>query len=103
GKSSKDLKAFTAGFLETSKTLGSVPHLVSAAIAVSLIEPGTEKSKTEAESILFLIADEKYTATRSLENVVVAQKTLKSLRSSRVQEFKTKAAGWFPNAAIFQS
>ncbi|KAF9913252.1 N-alpha-acetyltransferase 16, NatA auxiliary subunit [Linnemannia zychae] len=103
GKSIKDLKAFTAGFLETSKSLGSVPHLVSAAIAVSLIEPGTDKSKADAEAILFLIAEDKYVATRSLENVLVAKKTLKSLRSSRVQEFKTKAAEWFPKATIFQS
>ncbi|KAF9151527.1 N-alpha-acetyltransferase 16, NatA auxiliary subunit [Linnemannia schmuckeri] len=99
----KDLKAFTAGFLENSKTLGSVPHLISAAIAVSLIEPGTEKSKAEAEAIIFLITNEKYSDTRSLENVLVAQKTLKSLRSSRVQEFRTKAATWFPKATVFQS
>ncbi|KAF8927828.1 N-alpha-acetyltransferase 16, NatA auxiliary subunit [Haplosporangium gracile] len=99
----KDLKAFTAGFLENSKTLVSVPHLISAAIAVSLIEPGTEKSKAEAEAVIFLIADEKYSNTRSLENVLVAQKTLKSLRSSRVQEFRTKAAVWFPKATVFQS
>ncbi|KAF9121492.1 N-alpha-acetyltransferase 16, NatA auxiliary subunit [Mortierella sp. 14UC] len=101
GKSIKDLKAFTAGFLETSKSLGSVPHLISSAIAVSLIEPGTEKSKSDAEAILFLIAEDKYVATRSLENVLVAQKTLKSLRSSRVQEFRTKAAEWFPKATVF--
>ncbi|KAF9088025.1 N-alpha-acetyltransferase 16, NatA auxiliary subunit [Mortierella sp. GBA35] len=101
----KDLQAFTTGFLEKSKTLGSVPHLVSAAIAASLIEPGTDKSKAQAEEILFQMAtdDEKYKGTRSLENVVVAQKTLKSLRSSRVQEFRAKAAEWFPKATIFQS
>ncbi|KAF9138665.1 N-alpha-acetyltransferase 16, NatA auxiliary subunit [Mortierella sp. GBA39] len=99
----KDLKAFTAGFLETSKTLGSVPHLISGAIAVSLIEPGTEKSKAEAEAIIFLIANDNYIGTRSLENVLVAQKTLKSLKSSRVQEFRTKAASWFPKATVFQS
>jgi peptide alpha-N-acetyltransferase len=103
GMASKDLKAFTSGFLETSKTLGSVPHLISAAIAVSLIEPGTEKSKAEAEALIFSIAEEKYTGTRSLENVLVAQKTLKSLRSSRLQEFKSKAALWFPKATVFQS
>ncbi|KAG0318074.1 hypothetical protein BGZ97_004361, partial [Linnemannia gamsii] len=61
------------------------------------------KSKAEAEALIFSIAEEKYTGTRSLENVLVAQKTLKSLRSSRLQEFKSKAALWFPKATVFQS
>ncbi|KAF9930828.1 N-alpha-acetyltransferase 16, NatA auxiliary subunit [Linnemannia zychae] len=99
----KDLKAFTAKFLEGAKSLGSVPHLISAAIAISLIEAGADKAKSDAEAIIFLMGDDKYTATRSLENVFLAQKTLKTLKSSRLQEFKTKAVEWFPQATVFQS
>ncbi|KAF8926049.1 NMDA receptor-regulated protein 1-domain-containing protein [Dissophora ornata] len=98
----KDLSGFTAAFLEKNKEEGSVPHLVSAAIAVSLIDPVNNKAK--AEDILFLMADsDKYESTRSLENCLLAKKMLKSLRSSRLQEFTAKAAKWFPKATALQS
>ncbi|KAG0310653.1 N-alpha-acetyltransferase 16, NatA auxiliary subunit [Dissophora globulifera] len=106
-----DLAGFTAAFLNKQnkgavngkEEEGSVPRLISAAIAVSLIDPA--KNKAKAEEILFLMAqdDSKYAKTRSLENCLLARKTLKSLRSDRVQEFTAKAAVWFPKATAFQS
>ncbi|KAG0201400.1 N-alpha-acetyltransferase 16, NatA auxiliary subunit [Mortierella sp. GBA30] len=96
-----DLLSFTTAFLEKNKDLGSVPHLISAAIAVSLIHPG---DKSKAEEIVFMIADgDKYKKTRSLENCLLAQKTLKTMRSSRLQELKAKAAEWYPKATAFQT
>ncbi|KAI8598904.1 NMDA receptor-regulated protein 1-domain-containing protein [Dissophora ornata] len=100
----KDLSAFTAAFLERSKDQGSVPDLISAAIAVSLVDPANNKAK--AEDMLFLTVDDrgnKYVRTRSLDNCLLARKTLKSLRSSRVQEFTAKAAEWYPRANALQS
>ncbi|KAG9324170.1 hypothetical protein KVV02_007399 [Mortierella alpina] len=98
---SSDLPSFTASFLNKNKDLGSVPHLISAAIAVSLVHPG---EKAKAEEILFLMADDaKYKKTRSLENCILGLKTLKTMRSSRLPEFKAKAAEWFPKATVFQS
>lgn len=97
----KDLSTFTAAFLEKNKDQSSVPHLISAAIAISLIDPAN--NKTKAEDVLFLIVDDKYVKTRSLENCLLARKTLKSLRSSRVQEFTTKAAEWYPRANALRS
>ncbi|KAG0253742.1 N-alpha-acetyltransferase 16, NatA auxiliary subunit [Mortierella polycephala] len=96
----KDLSGFNAQFLAKNKDLGSVPHLISAAIAVSLIHPN---DKTKAEEILFAMGEDKYVSTRSLENCLLSMKTLKSLRSNRLQEFKTKAAKWYPKATAFQS
>ncbi|KAI7830391.1 NMDA receptor-regulated protein 1-domain-containing protein [Gamsiella multidivaricata] len=99
----KDLSAFTSTFLETTaKKLSSVPHLISAAIAVSLIEPGNS-GKTKAEEILFLMAADTYVRTRSLENCLLARKTLKNLKSSRVQEFTAKAREWYSKATVLQS
>ena len=98
---SSDLQSFTTVFLNKTKDLGSVPHLISAAIAVSLIHPA---EKAKAEEILFLMVDDaKYKKTRSLENCILTLKTLKTMRSSRLQEFKAKAAEWFPKATVFQS
>jgi hypothetical protein len=95
----QDLRAFSSSFLKKSEEQGSVPHLISAAIASSLIEP----KKDQAESILFLMVEDKYTSTRTLESTLVAQKTLRSMRSSRVTEFRSKAAEWFPRATVFQT
>ncbi|GJJ69727.1 N-alpha-acetyltransferase 15/16, NatA auxiliary subunit [Entomortierella parvispora] len=95
----QDLAAVGNSFLKKSEEQGSVPHLISAAIASSLIEPKNDK----AEAILFLMADDKYKSTRSLESALVAQKTLRSMRSGRVSEFRAKAAEWFPKATVFQS
>ncbi|KAF9116161.1 N-alpha-acetyltransferase 16, NatA auxiliary subunit [Mortierella sp. AM989] len=94
-----DLASFTASFLEKNKDLGSVPHLISAAIAVYRAEPN-EKSK--AEEILFSMAADKYEKTRSYENCIFAKKTLKSFKSSRVAEFSAKAAEWYPRSAEFK-
>lgn len=96
----QDLEVFTSAFVEKNKDLGSIPHTVSAAIAIALLHP-SEKSK--AEALLFLSEGEQYQKTRSLENVVLIQKTLKSLRSSRLQEWKDKAKVWFPKATAFQT
>ena len=96
----QDLPTFCSGFLKKAEEQSSVPHLLSAAIASSLIEA----KKDKAESILFLMTDDnKYQKTRSLESVLVAQKTLRSMRSSRVQEFRAKAAEWYPKASVFQA
>jgi peptide alpha-N-acetyltransferase len=100
GQEQGDLEAFSAAFVTKNKDLGSVPHMVSAAIATSLIHP-TDKSK--AEALLFSVEQEQYQKTRSLENVVLVQKTLKSLRSSRLQEWKDKAKRWYPRASLFWS
>ncbi|KAF9157176.1 N-alpha-acetyltransferase 16, NatA auxiliary subunit [Mortierella sp. AD010] len=94
-----DLASFTASFIEKNKDLGSVPHLISAAIAVYLINPD-EKSK--AEDIMFSMASDKYVKTRSYENCIFARKTLKSWRSSRVKEFSAKAAEWYPKSPEFK-
>ncbi|KAF9585553.1 N-alpha-acetyltransferase 15, NatA auxiliary subunit [Lunasporangiospora selenospora] len=104
-RTKEGLEAFTTEFLNKNKDLGSVPHLISAAISISLIgQPSAEKSKAKAEGILFLVEDQgKYGASCSLENCLLIQKTLKSLRSSRQAEFKQKAAVWFPKATAFQS
>jgi peptide alpha-N-acetyltransferase len=105
GRDIKALSGFTGAFLETSKGQGSVPGLIAAAIAVSLIEPGAS-GKTKAEEILFLMAgadENKYKRTRSLENCLLAKKTLKNVKSSRVKEFSTKAQEWFPTAKALQS
>jgi peptide alpha-N-acetyltransferase len=97
----KSLSAFTAAFLKKNKDSGSVPHLISAAIAVSLIDTN---DKAKAEEIVFRIADgDKFARTRTLENCLLARKTLKTFKSSRVQEFTTKAAGWFPHATALRS
>ncbi|KAG0242048.1 N-alpha-acetyltransferase 16, NatA auxiliary subunit-like protein [Mortierella sp. GBAus27b] len=96
----KSLSAFTAAFLKKNKDSGSVPHLISAAIAVSLIDTN---NKAKAEEIVFRIADgDNFARTRTLENCLLARKTLKTFKSSRVQEFTTKAAGWFPHATALR-
>jgi protein-disulfide isomerase-like protein with CxxC motif len=98
----KDLSAFSAAFLEKNKDSDSVPHLISAAIAVSLID--NNNNKTKAEEIIFRMADgDKYARTRSLDNCLLARKALRSFKSSRVQEFTTKAAEWYPHAAALRS
>ncbi|KAI1315077.1 N-alpha-acetyltransferase 16, NatA auxiliary subunit [Mortierella claussenii] len=89
------LTAFNDAFLDKNKELGSVPHLISAAMAASLIDPSV---KSKAEAILFSMEEEKYNKTRSLENCITAKKTLKTLRSSRLPEFLTKTTVWFPKA-----
>ena len=98
------MAAFVGAFLKQQKdnTVGSVPHLISAAIAASLVD-SSMAGKEKAEEILFLIAkeDAKFAKSRSIENVQVAIKTLKSLKSTRVQEMKTQAAAWFSRATAF--
>ncbi|KAG0031532.1 N-alpha-acetyltransferase 15, NatA auxiliary subunit [Podila clonocystis] len=101
----QDLPSFTGAFLKQQKdsAVGSVPHLISAAIAVSLVD-SSKAGKEKAEEILFLMAkeDAKFAKSRSVENMQVAIKTLKSLKSARVQELKAHAAEWFPRATAFQ-
>ncbi|KAG0331568.1 N-alpha-acetyltransferase 16, NatA auxiliary subunit [Podila humilis] len=101
----QDLVAFTNTFLKQQQELkeGSVPHLVSSAIAFSLVEP-SKAGKDKAEEILFKMVSEegKYAKSRSINNVQEAIQTLKSLKSSRVQELKTTAAAWYPRATVFQ-
>ncbi|KAG0207111.1 N-alpha-acetyltransferase 16, NatA auxiliary subunit [Mortierella sp. GBA30] len=96
----QDLDCFARSFVVKNKESGSVPHMISAAIATSLIHPS---DKTKAEALLFLVQEDRYQKTRSLENVVLIQKTLRSLRSSRLQEWKDMAKAWYPRAASFQS
>ncbi|KAF9941414.1 N-alpha-acetyltransferase 15, NatA auxiliary subunit [Modicella reniformis] len=96
----QDLEEFTSAFVKANKKVGSVPHIISAAIAIALIRP-SEKSK--AETLLFSIEEERYQKTRSLENVVLVQKSLKSLRSNRLQEWKDRARVWYPRATAFQN
>lgn len=101
----QDLATFTGAFLKQQKdsAVGSVPHLISAAIAASLMD-SSKAGKETAEEILFLMAKEeaKFGKSRSVENVQVAIKTLKSLKSARTQELKAQAAAWFPRATAFQ-
>lgn len=101
----QDLAAFTGAFLKQQKdsAIGSVPHLISAAIAASLVS-SSEAGKEKAEDILFLMAQEdvKFAKSRSVENVQVAIKTLKSMKSARVQELKAQATAWFPRATVFK-
>ncbi|KAF9357803.1 N-alpha-acetyltransferase 16, NatA auxiliary subunit [Mortierella sp. NVP85] len=96
----QDLKAFAKAFVKKNKGLGSVPHTVSAAITMALLAP-SEKSK--AEDLLFTIEGAQYQKTRSLENVLLVQKTLKSLKSSRLQAWNDKASAWFPRATAFKA
>ncbi|KAF9922180.1 N-alpha-acetyltransferase 16, NatA auxiliary subunit [Linnemannia zychae] len=92
---------FNAEFMKKNKDLGSVPHVISAAVSAYLIDPS--KNLTKAEELLFSIEDgNKYGQTRTLENVLLVQKTLKVLRSKRQEEWKSKAKVWFPTAASFQ-
>ncbi|KAF8940408.1 N-alpha-acetyltransferase 16, NatA auxiliary subunit [Haplosporangium gracile] len=101
GSHGQDLNAFNAGFIEKTKDQGSVAHVISAAISVYLIDPS--KNLTKAEELLFSVEDEtKFERTRTLENVLLVQKTLKGFKSSRQQEWKAKAKIWFPNAAAFK-
>lgn len=97
----KDLKAFAAEFekknVETA-TAGSVDHVIAAAMVSSL----TEKEITKAEKLLFLVDQDRFAGSRTLENTVLVLKTLRSMRSSRAQEFKAKAHGWFPLATVFR-
>lgn len=101
----QDLAAFAGAFSKQQKdnAVGSVPHLISAAITASLLD-SSKAGKEKAEEILFLMVkeDAKFAKSRSVENVQVAIKTLKSLKSTRVQEMKTQAAAWFSRATAFQ-
>lgn len=94
-----DLDGFNAAFISRNTVAGSVPHVISAAIAASLICPA---DMTKAEALLFTVQEDRYQQTRSLENVVLILKTLRSMRSSRLQEWKDKAKTWYPRAAPFQ-
>ncbi|KAF9353908.1 N-alpha-acetyltransferase 15, NatA auxiliary subunit [Mortierella sp. NVP85] len=100
-KNGKDLASFTAAFLNENKDSGSVPHLISAAMAVSLIDT-SNKGKSKAEEIIFRITDAKFAGTRSLENCLLARKTLKAFKSGRVLEFTKKAAEWYPLATALR-
>ncbi|KAF9961979.1 N-alpha-acetyltransferase 16, NatA auxiliary subunit [Mortierella alpina] len=95
-----NLEGFNSAFIARNKDAGSVPHVISAAIAALLIGPA---DKTKAEALLFTVQEDKYQQTRSLENVVLILKTLRSMRSSRLQEWKDKAKTWYPRAAPFQA
>ncbi|KAF9284862.1 N-alpha-acetyltransferase 16, NatA auxiliary subunit [Mortierella alpina] len=95
-----DLEGFNAAFISRNTDAGSVPHVISAAIAASLICPA---DMTKAEALLFTVQEGRYQQTRSLENVVLILKTLRSMRSSRLQEWKDKAKTWYPRAAPFQA
>ncbi|KAI1320538.1 N-alpha-acetyltransferase 16, NatA auxiliary subunit [Mortierella claussenii] len=104
-----DLVSFITAFRDTLKdpkqNQGSVAHVISAAMAASLVYPDNE-GKTKAEELLFSIADDEAfqkTRIQSLENVILVQRTLKSLRSLRVQEWKIKAQSWYPRATVFRS
>ncbi|KAH7036515.1 NMDA receptor-regulated protein 1-domain-containing protein [Linnemannia elongata] len=97
----QDLSAFNAGFIEKTKDQGSVAHVISAAMSVYLIDPS--KNLTKAEELLFSIEDEKkFGQKRTLENVILVQKTLKGFKSARQQEWKAKAGVWFPNAVALK-
>ncbi|KAF9083168.1 N-alpha-acetyltransferase 16, NatA auxiliary subunit [Mortierella sp. GBA35] len=96
----QDLNAFNAAFVEKNKDLGSVGHVISAALATYLVDP--TKHLGRAEELLISVEDgAKYGKTRTLENVVLVQKTLKTFKSARQQEWKGKAKVWFPHAAVF--
>ncbi|KAF9575720.1 N-alpha-acetyltransferase 16, NatA auxiliary subunit [Mortierella alpina] len=95
-----DLEGFNTSFITRNKATGSVPHVISAAIAASLINPA---DKSKAEELLFTVQEDKYQQSRSLDNVVLVLKTLRSMRSSRLQEWKDKAKTWYPRAAPFQA
>ncbi|KAF9551479.1 N-alpha-acetyltransferase 16, NatA auxiliary subunit [Mortierella hygrophila] len=101
GTHGQDLSAFNAGFIEETKDQGSVAHVISAAMSVYLIDPS--KNLAKAEELLFSVEDEKrFGRTRTLENVILVQKTLKGFKSAKQQEWKAKARVWFPNAAAFK-
>lgn len=100
GSHGQDLNAFNAGFIEKTKTQGSVADVISAAMSVYLIDPS--KNLTKAEELLFSAEEEKFGRTRTLENVVLVQKTLKGFKSARQPEWRAKAKVWFPNAAAFK-
>lgn len=97
----KDLKAFAAEFekknVETNNP-GSVDHVIAAAMVASL----TEKEVGKAEKLLFLVEQDRFKDSQTLENTVLVLKTLRSIRSSRAQEFKAKAHAWFPLATVFK-
>ncbi|KAF8982870.1 N-alpha-acetyltransferase 16, NatA auxiliary subunit [Entomortierella lignicola] len=95
-----NLASFTASFVEKNKDIGSVTHLISGAISTVLIDPS---AKSKAEDIIFLMVNDNNVKTRSHENCIFAKKTLKSWKSSRVEEFSAKAAEWYPNSAAFKS
>ncbi|KAF9324501.1 hypothetical protein BGZ91_002916, partial [Linnemannia elongata] len=80
----QDLSAFNAGYIEKTKDQGSVAHVISAAMSVYLTDPS--KNLTKAEELLFSIEDEKkFGQKRTLENVILVQKTLKGFKSARQQ------------------
>ncbi|KAF8960482.1 N-alpha-acetyltransferase 16, NatA auxiliary subunit [Entomortierella lignicola] len=102
----QDLAAFTASFVEKSKSLGSVDHVINAAIAVYLVSSSDSKiSKSESlskgETLLFSIQDSQYQKTLSVDNVIAVQKLLKKWRSGRLQEWNEKARAWYPRATAF--
>ncbi|KAF9195709.1 hypothetical protein BGZ49_003004, partial [Haplosporangium sp. Z 27] len=90
-----------------SKSLGSVDHVINAAIAVYLVSSSDSKvSKSESlskgETLLFSIQDNQYQKTLSVDNVIAVQKLLKKWRSGRLQEWNEKARAWYPRATAFQ-
>lgn len=97
----KDLRAFAAEFEKKnveSNNPGSVDHVIAAAMVASL----TEKEVGKANDMLFLVEQDRFKGSRTLENTVLVLKTLRSMRSSRAQEFKTKAHAWFALATVFK-
>ncbi|KAF9421043.1 N-alpha-acetyltransferase 15, NatA auxiliary subunit [Podila epigama] len=102
----KDVASFSDAFVKqhTDKTtaVGSVPHLISAAIGVSLIDP-SKSGKEKSETILFsMVQDEaRFAKSRSWEDVQASIKTLKSIKSGRLQEFKDAAKAWYPRSSVF--
>lgn len=97
----KDLNTFAAEFAKKnveSANPGSVDHVIAAAMVASL----TEKEIVKAEKLLFMVDQDRFVESRTLENTVLVHKTLRSMRSSRAQEFKTKAHDWFPHATVFK-
>ncbi|CAG8643020.1 7325_t:CDS:2, partial [Paraglomus occultum] len=82
----KDLETFTMELLESNKN--SVPHLLSAAESLFLIDPG---NKAKAEEIILRIEDPAYENGRSLKNCIASHEILKTvLNSTKADQFNEK-------------
>ncbi|ORX89186.1 n-alpha-acetyltransferase 15, NatA auxiliary subunit-like protein [Basidiobolus meristosporus CBS 931.73] len=93
------LDKFNQQFLENNK--GSVPALIATSEVIYLID---SSKQSEAEALLFQIANSEYEPTRTLKNVSAAYEALvQVLKSSRGEEFKEMARKWFPHGKLFQS
>ncbi|KAF9408017.1 N-alpha-acetyltransferase 15, NatA auxiliary subunit [Podila epigama] len=98
---SQDLKTFVAAFAQEQvegSNAGLVDGLIAAAMAASL----TEKDIAQAEKLLLLVGTDRFAGSRTLDNSKLVLKTLRSMRSSRAQEFKSMAHTWYPLADAFK-